>query len=139
MKIYKGDAAVEITMENFLTLLEDDALDDLIDMVLDLEETGSIKKSDLDGDIVYLGTIDLDDLDEFDGEIDGLFDHITDGLENYEILSVEDFENLFGKDSLFGAAFDDDEDILDNLLLSNEDLRIKRIVQRFRHIEDASH
>ena len=137
MKIYKGDAAVELTLDNFLDLLEDDALEDVINMVLDLEATGSIKGKDFDGEIVYLGAVDMDDLDDYD-DIEGLFDHITDGLENYEIISVDDFENIFGADSLLGAAFLDDEDILDNLYLSNEDLRIKRIVQRFRHIEDAS-
>jgi hypothetical protein len=134
MKIYKGDVGIDLTVDAFLELLEEDALDEAINMVLDLEATGSIK-GDFDGDIIYMGAIDLD---EFDGDISGLFDHITDNIEHYEVISEEDFESVFGAQSAMGGAFLSDEDIINNFLFSNEDLRVKRIAQRFRHIDDAS-
>lgn len=160
MRIYKGGAGVEITLENFLDLLEEDALEDVIDMVLTLEETGSIKgdfnglkavdldalKGDFDGDVVFLGTIDLSD---FDGDFESLFDIQNIGLENlldylvddpdyFEDISEDDLSNLPGPFSTTGSPFLTKEEMMDNFLCSNEDLKVKRIVRRFRHIDDAS-
>jgi hypothetical protein len=154
MRIYKGEAGVDLTLESFLDLLEEDALEDIIDMVLDLEATGSIKASsllgDFDGDfddeVVFLGVINLDD---FDGDIEDLLDIENIGLENlfdflseepghFDDLTEEDLNLVFGPGNKLGEAFFSEEDILDNFFCSNEDLRVKRIVQRFHHILDAS-
>jgi hypothetical protein len=154
MRIYKGEAGVTLTLENFLDLLEEDALEDIIDMVLDLEATGSINgqslMGDFDGDlmgddVVFLGVLDLSD---FDGDIEELLNGDSTGLESildylvdepgfFDAMSEEDFESLFGTESTLGGSFLSDEDILDNFFASNEDLRVKRIVQRFHHILDA--
>jgi len=142
MKIYKNNASVNLSLDEFLKLLEEDAVEDIIDMVNDLEQTGSVSSGefdnlmgDLDGDVLYMGAINLDD---YDGELDYLWDDIIDNPDNYQMISEEDFENLFGKDSTLGKVFNSDQEILDNFLLSNEDLKVKRIVERFRHIDDAS-
>lgn len=134
MRIYKGDVGFELTVQSFLDLLEEDALDEIINCVLDLEAEAALH-SDFDGDIVYLGEVDLDNLD---GDLSGLFDHITNNIDHFDVIEEDDYDTIFGKESALGAMFLDDADILDNFLLSNEDLRIKRIVKRFRHIDDAS-
>lgn len=133
MKIYKNNTGVEMKMEDFLNLLEEDALDEIIDMVLDLEATGSIK-GDFDGEQLYsIGVMNVNDLGLDGGQMDDLFDYIKDNPDSYEVVSEEDFANLFGGEAL-GSLFMDDEDIIDNLMLSNEDLKVKKIVQRFNHI-----
>lgn len=162
MKIYKGEAGVTLTLENFLDLLEEDALEDIIDMVLDLEMSGSITgqsvMGDFDGDmfgddVVFLGVVDLSD---FDGDIESLLqdedflekileqegvgftnilDFMSDDPGHFDELSEDDFNQL--SSFLTGDVFLSDEDLLDNLLCSNEDLKVKRIVQRFHHILDA--
>jgi hypothetical protein len=124
MRIYKGDVGYELTVQSFLDLLEEDALDELIDSVLELDAHASLK-GDFDGDMIHVVQVDLD---EFDGDLSNLFDHITDNIEHYEVISQDDF------DEVFGHQFLTEEDIMDNLLFSNEDLRLKRIVERFRHI-----
>lgn len=157
MRIYKGEAGVTLTLENFLDLLEDDALEDIIDMVLDLEMTGSITgqsiMGDFDGDfgedVVFLGVINLED---FDGDIDslledenfgfanipGIFDFLTEQPGHFDELSEDDLNLIFGPGSSLGSSFMSEEELMDNFLCSNEDLKVKRIVQRFRHILDAS-
>lgn len=154
MRIYKGEAGVTLTLENFLDLLEEDALEDIIDMVLDLEMTGSITgqsfMGDFDGDIlgddvIFLGVINLED---FDGDIDKLFedenigfanilDYLTEEQGHFDDLSEEDLDLIFGPGSSMGASFISEEELMDNFLCSNEDLKVKRIVQRFHHILDA--
>jgi hypothetical protein len=124
MRIYKGDVGYELTVQSFLDLLEEDALDELINSVLELDANASFA-GDFDGDMIHVVQVDLD---EFDGDLSNLFDHITDNIEHYEVISEEDFEEVFGN------PFLTEEDIMDNLLFSNEDLRLKRIVDRFRHI-----
>lgn len=130
MKIYKGDVGIELTTQAFLDLLEEDALDEAINMVLDLDAAAS----DL-GETMYMGVI-IDE--DFDGDLEGLFDHITNNLENYEVIDEKDFESAFGKQSGLGQAFYSDQDIEDNFRMSAEDLRVKRMFTRFRHIDDAS-
>jgi hypothetical protein len=153
MRIYKGEAGVDLTLESFLDLLEEDALEDIIDMVLDLEATGSIKGTsfigdfdgDFDDDVVFLGVINLED---FDGDIDSLFEDEGVGFANlfdflseeqgyFDNLSEEDLDLIFGPTSTLGASFPTEEELMENFLCSNEDLKVKRIVQRFRHILDA--
>lgn len=133
MKIYKNDASIELSLEDFLELLEEEALDQIIDMVIDLEASGSIN-GDYDGEnIIYMGSIDLND-----GDIEDLFDFL-DSAENFEIMSEEDLDTIFGSGFLPNEyGFLDDEDMIDSLMSSNEDLKVRRIVQRFRHIDSAS-
>lgn len=116
-------------MEDFLELLEEDALDEIINMVIDLEATGSIA-GDLDGDILY-GVIDLSD---YDGNVDDLLDNLMSDPEYLNELSDEEFDKLF----ISGDTFLSEEDMMEHFLLSNEDMRIKRIAERFRHIDDAT-
>lgn len=132
MKIYKGDVGCELTVQAFLDLLEEEALDELIDTVLELEAAGTM--GDLDGDVYFMGEVSLD---KFDGDLGNIFDHITDSSEHYETLSEEDFNNIFGAYSAMGSSFTNDDEIYNNLMLSNEDLKIRRIVNRFSHIEEA--
>jgi hypothetical protein len=151
MRIYKGEAGVTLTLENFLDLLEEDALEDIIDMVMDLEMTGSITghsvMGDFDGefgdDVVFLGVINLED---FDGDIESLLedenfgfanvlDFLTEDASHFDELTDEDLDLIFGPGS--SASFISDEELMDNFLCSNEDLKVKRIVQRFHHILDA--
>lgn len=142
MKIYKGDAGIEITLDAFLELLEEDAIEEIVDMVVSLEATGSINGDinsmygDYDGDMIYLGVLDMD---EFDGDVGSLFDHITNNIEHYEVISEGDLQEFLESAELLEAGeLDILEDVMDELLLSNEDLKVKRIVNRFRHIDDAS-
>lgn len=134
MRIYKGESGVEMSLEGFLDMLEEDAVHEVINMVNDLDRTGSIK-GDFDGDVIYMGEINLND---YDGDISDIFDRLAENSDNYETMSQEDFEEVFGKESSIGGAFLDDDEILDNFLYSNEDLRVKRIVERFSHIESSS-
>ena len=132
MKIYKGDVGCELTVQAFLDLLEEEALDELIETVLELDAAATM--SDLDEDVYFMGAVNLD---QFDGDLSNLFDHITDSSEHYETLSEEDFNNIFGAYSAMGGSFTNDDEIYNNLMLSNEDLKVRRIVNRFRHIEEA--
>jgi hypothetical protein len=127
MRIYKGEAGFELTTQSFLDLLEEDALDELINAVIDLEAADPMQ-GDYDGDMIFLGEVDLDG---FDGDLSNLFDHITGNIDHFDIMSEEGFEDVIGN------MFLSEEDMMDNMLMSNEDLRVKRIVERFRHI-DAS-
>lgn len=133
MKIYKGDVGIDLSVQAFLDLLEEDALDEAINMVLDLDAAAS--ELGEFGETMHIGVF-IDE--DFDGNIDGLFDHITNNLEHYEVIEEKDFESAFGKQSGLGQAFYSDEDIENNFTLSFEDLRVKRMVGRFRHIDDAS-
>lgn len=135
MRIYKGDTGMELTVQAFLDLLEEDALDEAIDMVLELDAAASSFEGDFDGDIVFLGEINLDN---YDGDLTNLFDHITENIEQYDDmdeLDLADLEEIFAETMMLGSAYMTDDELLDNLLLSNEDLRVKRIVERFRHID----
>jgi hypothetical protein len=134
MRIYKGDVGMELTVQSFLDLLEEDALDEAINMVLDLDAASSLS-GDYDGDLIYMGSIDLDG---FDGDLENLFDHITDNIEQYDTmdeLDLLDLQEILNSGLILGNPFMDDDELLDNILLSNEDLRVKRIVQRFGHID----
>lgn len=135
MKIYTGDVGMELTVQSFLDLLEEDALDEAINMVLDLEAASSSLKGDFDGDVVFLGSVDLDD---YDGDLTNLFDHITGNIEQYDDmdeLDLMELQEILSSGLILGNQYMDDDELLDNLLLSNEDLRVKRIVERFRHID----
>lgn len=137
MRIYKGEVGVDLTVEAFLDILEEDALDEIVDMVMDLEATGSIKefKGDLDGDIIYLGQVNLDDLDN---DLSALFENMESNMEFYDAFSEEEMVSMFMDDPYAIPYFDLEEELMDNFLLSNEDIRVKRIVKRFSHINDAS-
>ena len=127
MKIYKGDIGVVLTVQSFLDLLEEDAVEEVIQMILDIEEQSELMGFG-EAEII---PIDLGELpDNFDAE--SVFEHFFNNLESYEVYP----EN--GLEALLGDVFSSGEEIMDNLMLSNEDLRVKRIVQRFRHIDTAS-
>ena len=134
MRIYKGEVGVDLTVEAFLDILEEDVLEELIDMVLDLEATGSIK-SDLDGDIIYLGQVDLDDIE---GSLETLFEDMENNMEFYDAYPEDELLNVFANEPYDIPYFDFEEELMDSLLLSNEDIQVKRIVKRFSHIDDAS-
>ena len=130
MKIYKNNASVELSLEDFLELLEEDALEEIIEMVIDLDETGSIK-GEYGDDIQFISVENI-------GDIKGLFDFIEDDISYYDTISEEDLAEIFGTGSTIGNMFDSDNNIKDNFVLSNEDLKAKRIVERFGHIDNAS-
>jgi hypothetical protein len=134
MKIYKGDVSIDLGLKDFLELLEEDALDEIIDLVVDLEQTGSISPNNTG----FEAGMYMIDVTDYDGNIEDLFDKFAQNPEAYEITSEEDLSNLFGVESMLGQSFASDEDIMDNFLLTNEDLKVKRILKRFGHVNDAS-
>lgn len=127
MKIYKGDIGVILNVQAFLDLLEEDAVDEVIQMILDIEEQSALMGFD-EAEIFH---VDMGEIPE-DFDADKMFEHFFNNLESYEVYS----ENGYG--ALLGDIFHTEEEVIDNLMLSNEDLRVKRIVQRFRHIDSAS-
>lgn len=121
MKIHKNSASVDLTLDDFLGLLEEEALDDILELLTDLDETGVMNPSN-----------DSKAWEE-------AFEEAIGNPDDYEIyylgeLDEEDYDELFSNPD--GPLLD--ELLLQNLLFSNEDLKVRRIVDRFHHIEDAS-
>lgn len=135
MKIYKNNSKVELELEEFYDLLEEDALDQVIYMVLDLDETGSINKGpqlpnllgDEDGDsitrVYYSEGLEMEELLSMFGDN---IEYIGMGT-----MSEEDLDEVFESS---GGGFINDSTLMDNLLLSNEDLRVRKIVERFSRL-----
>lgn len=128
MKIYKNGAKVELDLDEFLDLLEEDALDDVIYLVMDLDSTGSIKNSTQEGTykkIYYSDGMNMEEMLEAIGE----------DVEHYSLISEETLDKIFGGAGAMNG-FIDEERLMDTMLLSNEDLRVRRIVDRFFYLLD---
>ena len=128
MKIYKNGAKVELDLDEFLDLLEEDALDDVIHLVMDLDSTGSIKNSTQEGTykkIYYSDGMNMEEMLEAIGE----------DVEHYLLISEETLDKIFGGAGAMNG-FIDEERLMDTMLLSNEDLRVRRIVDRFFYLLD---
>ena len=129
MRIYKGDVGIELTIQAFLDLLEEDALEEAINLVLDMDAAHSLKE-DYGGDFTYIGSFEIND-----DTLEELFEHIIENIENYEDVEEVDLLSMDeAKKNQTNEPLLSEEDLLDNLFLSNEDLRVKRIVKRFGHI-----
>jgi len=117
MKIFKNKASITLTLEEFLGLLEEDALDDILMLLEDLDETGSIK-GDRDGnyDNDYWASMDalIDDEWWYTDEED---EELWASLEK-ELAAIFGGMNTIVKDG------------------SEEDKKVQKIVERFRYIED---
>lgn len=123
MKIYLNKSKVELTMDEFLELLEKDALDDILDTLEDLEEIGQNKLSlkDLDPSL-------YDTMFRFDSEIHGnLFDMIDpNNIEVYELNPGEDGLQMIDLTS------DEHIDLIHDILnSSNEDNKVRRLSELF--------
>lgn len=151
MKIYKNSSYVKLELDEFLGLLEEDALDEIIYMITDLDNSGSINGDD-DGD--YDDEF-LDVLEGYAGDIsDILMGDFPSVVYYQEGLDLADLMEIFPDDTEFhpvSADFNESmigdfpgyesgmvagESLMDNLLLSNEDLRVRKIVKRFSHLLD---
>lgn len=141
MKIYKNNANITLSLDEFLDLLEEDALEDVFIMLMDLDETGSINPNNLYSNDVtyeyyYVDSEDFDELLNGLGDIDYMFDE-----EDMYAMSDEELDMVFGVHDSYEDFDEIDPDyagemgsLADELLMSNEDLRIRRIVNRFKHI-----
>lgn len=120
MKIHKNSASIDLSLDDFLELLEEDALDDILELLTDLDETGVMNPNNDSTAWEEAFSDAIGNPDDYEiyylGELDG-----------------EEYDELFSNpdNSLL-------DEILGNLLFSNEDLKVRRIVDRFHHIEDAS-
>lgn len=149
MKIYKNNSYVKLELDEFLGLLEEDALDEIIYMVQDLDATGSIN-GEYGGD--YSGA-----LDDYTGDIEDILNGDYPAVVYYQDgIDITDLMEMFPNDTEFYPVSENDEmfqsmlydfpgyedgmiageTLMDNLLLSNEDLRVRKIVKRFNHLLD---
>lgn len=148
MKIYKNSAYVTLELDEFLGLLEEDALDEIIYMVSDLDASGTISSDD----DMFQGA-----LDDYDGDIEDILSgdfpavvYYQDGVDISDLMDIfpddTEFHLVSGDDDMLLSMMDefpgyDDgmiagESLMDNLLLSNEDLRVRKIVKRFSNLLD---
>lgn len=126
MKIVKNNASIELSLDDFLDLLEEEALDDVLSLLEDLDNHGSISNKNWEDDF------EDEDLDIFDEDF---FKNYMSDSEVYYLGAVteEEFEELMAE---YQDGDDPFESLFDNLTLSNEDLKVKKIAQRFRHINE---
>lgn len=134
MKIYKNSACVNLELDEFLDLLEEDALDDVIYLVMDLDATGTavddeVMDGDFDGEF-HTKIYHIDD-----GQIGDILGFLGDNVEYYPVADNETLDKIFGVTGS-NHGFIDDEFLMDNLMLSNEDLLVQRIVNRFGYLLD---
>jgi hypothetical protein len=140
MKIYKNNSYVKLELDEFLDLLEEDALDEIIYMIMDLDASGSINGNS------------IDDYDEDYSDMDEEFItkiYYTDSIDIQELMSIfpddveyysmEDNDEMLNQIIDFPGYIDGviaGETMMDNLLLTNEDLQVRKIVKRFNHLLD---
>lgn len=115
MKLYKNNACINMSLDEFLEFLEEEALDDVLHLLNKLDEEGAMY-ADFDGDVAYL-----------------------DGGENLESIfagmSDEDFYMETMNEDVFNMIAGASPELLDELLLSNEDIKVREIVKAFSYIE----
>lgn len=120
MRIYKGNIGFEMTVQSFLDLLEVDALEEIAETISMLEQEGSffsaadLQDDELEAMEVMDGMMFLGNLTE--EELKDLLN-----FENMEVLTQEEFEEVY----LPGAVRTPET------AMSDEDLRVKRIADRF--------
>ncbi|UNY39984.1 hypothetical protein KLEB273_gp088 [Bacillus phage vB_BauM_KLEB27-3] len=113
MKIYLNKSKVELTMDEFLELLEKDALDDILDTLEDLEEIGK----------------NISNFDEMKNS--SLFDMFG---PDFDPNSIEVYELNPGEDGLQMIDLTSDEhiDLIHDILnSSNEDNKVRRLSELF--------
>lgn len=121
MRIYKNNASINMSLDEFLEFLEEEALDDLLHMLEQIDENGSIH-GDFDGDFIHLSG------EDFEATLDDIFANMDD--DDFIYMSEIDEE-------MFNALMGADAELLDELLMSNEDIKVRKIVEAFSFIDDS--
>lgn len=132
MKIYRGDVGIEMALEDFLDILEDEFADDVFELILGLGEMDEVM-SMMDASYGFYGAegeYDKADLQEYIEDLES---------EGYDIeviaMDADDFKKAFGVDieDITGGG-----KIIDTKK-SAEDMHVERIVRKYAHIDDASY
>lgn len=132
MRIYRGDIGIDMDLEEFLEILEDDYADDVFELILGLgmmEEMEGIMGPEVE---VFgaEGQYSEADLQAYIKELEA---------EGYEVeaisMNADEFKETFGIDI---------EDITGggqvvNTKKSAEDIHVERIARKYAHIDDASY
>jgi hypothetical protein len=108
MRIYKNNASINMSLDEFLEFLEEETFDNVLSLLEELDEKGSM-------------------VQDLDPEMN----------EYFSGMSEEDFYQIesIGED-MFNMMAGADPDLLDDLALSNEDIKVRDIVSSFFFIED---
>lgn len=120
MRIFKGNIGFEMTVQSFLDLLEEDALEEIVETIISIEECdpfyGEGDFDDYESGMLFMGSLTEEELNDLVNTND------------IEVMSQEEFEAVFGQ-AVPGAKV--------KPVLSEEDVRVKRIVERFGCVGDA--
>lgn len=125
MRIFKGNVGFEMTVQSFLDLLEEDALEEIVETIISIEQSDSFYGEgdfeDYESGLLFLGSLTEAELDDLANTND------------IEIMSQEEFEEVFGQNALEEVA----AQVPAKTPMSEEDAHIKRIVERFGCVGDA--
>lgn len=113
MRLSKNNACIQIGLDEFLEFLEEDTLDDLLHTLNQLDEGVPLSqiKADFDGDLLSL--------EDFD-------DMMEDEFYALETMTEEEFLRMIESA---------DPELLDEIMMSNEDIKVRNIVRAFSFIE----
>lgn len=113
MILSKNNACIQMGLDEFLEFLEEETLDDILHTLHQMDEGVSLEQlaGDFDGDI-----LSFDELNEISNEL-------------YELDSMTEAEFL----RILEQA---DPDLLDEIMMSNEDIKVRDIVRAFSFIAD---
>lgn len=117
MKLYCGDIGIEMPMEEFLLMLEEDGIEEAVSLIMGLNE---------------MYEWDEDDFEEMMGD-----------LPKITQVTAEEFEKMFGIDPSTieqHAAHKGDFLPLDDsagIVQSEEDKKLERVVKRYSHIANG--
>jgi hypothetical protein len=120
MKLSKNNACINLSLDEFLEFLEEEALDDVLHLLNQLDQGADLHDiaGDFDGDIIHLSGDNLE----------SIFSEMTDAdFYSLDSMTEEEFLQMIS---------DADPELLDEIMLSNEDIKVRDIVKAFSYIED---
>lgn len=113
MRLSKNNACIQIGLDEFLEFLEEETLDDLLHTLNQMDEGVPLSelRADFDGDILSF--------DDFEGMNEEEFYAL-------ETMTEEEFLQMIERA---------DPELLDEIMMSNEDIKVRNIVRAFSFIE----